>query len=113
MPVETDEERLAMLLDFGDDLVVTPKGGAAQPAIKGLFDAEFTSITGLDLEREISDVNPVVICRTIDVPGVDQEDGVEILTGEGVGFYTVSDNQPAWADGAFRRLILDVGSLVP
>ena len=113
MAVETDEDRAALLEDFGDGIVITPVGGPALPQIKGLWDAEWVDVTQLGLERDVSDAAPTLLCRNLDVAAVLRGAGVSILTGEGAGFYTVSDIRPAWGDGAFTRLILDEGVAVP
>lgn len=112
MAVETAEDRAALLEDFGDDVVITPAGGSALPAIRAIFDADYVTVTDLGLEREISDDGPMLLCRRADVASVVQGDGIEIQTGEGAGLYTVSDTRPAWGDKAFTRLILDEGPAV-
>ena len=109
MAVETDEDRTALLEDFGDDIVITPQGGVAQAPIRAIFDADYVSVTDLGLEREISSDGPMILCRRIDVASVVEGDGVEITSGEGIGLYTVGDARPAWGDKAFTRLILDAG----
>ncbi len=112
MAVETDEDRAALLADFGDDVVITPvSSGTPQPAIVAMFEGDYVAVSNLGLEREISDTGPTLLCRRTDVVGVVAEDGVEILTGEGAGVYSVSDVRPAWGDGAFLRLILDAGAI--
>jgi len=72
MPVETADERLILLADFGESITFMPKIGS-EATITAIFDNQYT---GLDAggSVEVSMVQPRLTVRTSDVPNIDQDD---------------------------------------
>lgn len=67
MAVETADDRLFMLADFGVDALYTPVGGA-QVTIKVIFDNEFIPVDttgGVTFAMQ----QPKAVCRTADLTG--------------------------------------------
>ncbi len=92
MPVETDEDRLNLLVDFGQ--MVTVDG----QEILGIFDREFKDVGGVE------SYYPILECRRIDAPNVKHDDGVVI---DGVTFHVVSIEND---HEGMQQLILSVGA---
>ena len=81
MTVETDADRLAMLADFGLDVVLI----AQSRTIKAFLDrdaSQFDAFSGVTLiDRE-----PLLFARSVDLVGVEQKDK---LTAEGITWEVV------------------------
>ena len=76
MPVETADDRLILLADFGESVTYTPNGGS-DTTITAIFDNQYT---GLDAggSVEVSMVQPRLTVRTSDVPNIDQDDAFTV-----------------------------------
>jgi len=71
--VETDEDRLILLNDFGVDVTYTPQGGSSV-TIKVIFDDEFREVSGGEVDFAVHE--PKFMCRTSDVPVIAEGDSV-------------------------------------
>lgn len=88
MPVETINDQLFMLSDFGVSATYTPAGGSASN-ITVIFDNEYIPVdTGASVAFAMQ--QPKALARTIDVPGADQGDLISI---DGID-YTVTIVMP-------------------
>jgi len=88
MPVETLDDQLFMLSDFGVSATYTPAGGSARD-ITVIFDNEYIPVdTGGSVAFAMQ--QPKALARTSDIPGADQGDFMNI---NGVD-YTVSIVMP-------------------
>ena len=92
MPVETDNDRLNLLTDFGQTVTV---GGQE---ILGIFDREFKDVGGVE------SYYPILECRRIDAPAVKHHDPVII---DGTTFHVVGIENDR---EGMQQLILSVGA---
>jgi len=68
MAVEDDDDRLALLADFGQVALLAPKATPANiTTITGIFDNKFIEAGGFGIERPLESREPVINCRTSDV----------------------------------------------
>lgn len=82
MAVETDDDRLYMLNDFGIQATYTPSGGSSV-AITGIFDKAYREVNGGEVDFSLYE--PEFMCRTSDVPSAVEGD---VIVCEGIT-YTV------------------------
>jgi hypothetical protein len=92
MSVETDQDRLNILLDFGQTVTVDGKD------ILGIFDREFKDIGGVETYY------PLVECRRIDAPNVKHQAPV-IVDGETFHVVGIENDREG-----MQQLILSVGA---
>lgn len=76
MPVETADDRLAMLADFGETATYTPVGGSAV-SITGIFDNAYEAVNAGGTVP-VAITQPHFVCRTADVPSADDGDSIVI-----------------------------------
>ena len=69
--VETADDRLIMLSDFGVDATYTPDGGSPS-TIKTIFLNEYYSVDAGSVGMEMS--QPIAVIRTADAPNVAHND---------------------------------------
>jgi len=69
--VETADDRLIMLSDFGVDCTYTPSGGSPS-TIKTIFLNEYYSVDAGTVGMEMS--QPIAVIRTADAPNVAHND---------------------------------------
>lgn len=81
MPVETADDRLILLNDFGFDVTYTHNGQSS--AIKGILDNEFEEVE-LGGSVPFAVQKPRLHCRTIDVSDAVNGDTMQI---EGITYY--------------------------
>lgn len=103
MAVETAEDRLALLADFGQEAILAPAGSpGTTTTVTGIFDNKFIEAAAFLTEEGVDSKQPMINCRTSDVSTFVRGDLLE--TG-GVD-YTI---QTIDADGTgFTNLILQV-----
>ena len=77
MPVETQEDRLIMLSDFGVDATYTPDGGSPS-TIKTIFLNEYYSVDAGSVGMEMT--QPIAVIRTADAPSLAHNDTFVIET---------------------------------
>jgi len=76
MAVETADDRLVMLADFGEAATFTPAGGSSS-AITVIFDNAYEAVdTGGGVSFAVR--QPRVTARTADLPGVSEGDTLTI-----------------------------------
>lgn len=101
MPVESAADRLLFVSpdDFGELATYTPTGGAAVPAIAGIFNDPHISVQN-GIEVSASDSMPTFLCRAADLPaaaaGGDAGDTLALAANElhAAVTYRVIDLQP-------------------
>lgn len=76
MSVESADDRLSMLEDFGLSATWTPVGGTATTVI-GIFDNEFLGV-GVGAGAQAATDQPRFLCRTSDVPAVADGDALTV-----------------------------------
>ncbi len=92
MTVETDEDRLNLLTDFGQTVTVGGK------EILGIFDREYKDVGGVE------SYYPIIECRRIDAPDVKHHDPVIV---DGITFHVVGIENDR---EGMQQLILSVGA---
>jgi len=76
MPVETADDRLYMLADFGEAVTYTPTGGA-ESSVTAIFDNGYEAVDaggGVSFAMQ----QPRLTCRTSDVPNAAEGDAVVV-----------------------------------
>jgi len=103
MAVEDDDDRAALLADFGQEATLTlANPPTTVTVITGIFDNKFIEAAAFLTEEGVDSKQPMINCRTSDVSIYGRDD---LLTTGGVD-YTI---QTVDADGTgFTNLILQV-----
>lgn len=95
MAVETDDDRLYMLNDFGVSVTYTPYGGSSV-TITGIFDTAYREVNGGEVDFAL--YQPELLCRTSDVSNAAEGDTVAyggttytvvVVAADGTGLTTL------------------------
>ncbi len=112
MPVDTPEERVGMLADFGFEIEYAALGVFTGVMIRAVFDTPHVPVGQPPLLEAISSVGPTVLVLASDVPDLFELDLFRLDGVEGVGLnpelYEMVDSHPATADGVYLRIVLNV-----
>ena len=78
MTVETDDMRLQFLKDFGvTDATFTDVSSGSTSTITALLRNEYVEVE-VDGEVSVESSAPFIVCRSSDVPNIQQEDTIEV-----------------------------------
>lgn len=114
MPVDTLDERIGMLAEFGFLVEYARAGIFTGVMVQAVFDTSHNPVGQPPLFEEISSVGPTLLLLASDVPNIFENDLFRLDAVEGVGPnpepYEMVDFHPATADGVYLRVVLSVRS---